>query len=128
MGPAAAQADQHVDLVAPVVVDDGFGHVGGFAVDPHAVRLVAAGAEDGAAQGEDTGEHVAIQAHGSDLHQAPEAVPESDHLHPVVTLGTLADGPNCSVQAGAVAAGRQYTYPFGHYFLFLEQQNQFVTR
>ena len=53
---AAAEADQHVEVMLVVVLDDDVGHVHGLAADRHAVRLVAAGAEDRAADRQDAGQ------------------------------------------------------------------------
>ena len=58
---SAAEADQHVEMISLVVLDDGIGHVHGLAADQHAVRLVPAGAQDRAADGEDAGQSVLVQ-------------------------------------------------------------------
>ena len=58
---AAAEADQRVETVFLVIFDDDVGHVARAAVNQHAVRLVAAGAEDGAADGEDAGERGLVE-------------------------------------------------------------------
>ena len=55
-GAAAAEADQAVEMVPAVGLDDHVGHVHGLAADRHAVRLVARGAEDRAADGQDAGQ------------------------------------------------------------------------
>ena len=50
---AAAQAHQHVQVMLLVVLHHHVGHVHQLAAHGHAVRLIAAGAQDGAAQRED---------------------------------------------------------------------------
>ena len=52
----------------------------------HPVRLVSAGAEDRAADGQDARQQLAVQAYGAVLHQPPEAIPKADDLHAVTVL------------------------------------------
>ena len=88
-------------------LDDRPGHVPDLAVYEHAVRLVAAGAEDRAADGEDPGERPLLEADLAVLRQPAEAVPEADHLHAVGADRRLPEGADRRVQAGAVAPGRE---------------------
>src|ERR1035437_4003111 len=58
---AAAEADNAIESPFLVIGDDGLGHVARAAVNDHAVRLVAAGAKDGAAYGENSRERGAVE-------------------------------------------------------------------
>ena len=121
LGAAAAEADQGVEVMALIVVDDHLGHVQHLAADRHLVRLVAAGAEDGAAQGEDARQHFALEQNGAVLHQAAKAVAEADDLHVVGVEGALADGADGRIEAGAVAARGQHTDTFPHLLSSLDK-------
>ena len=116
LGAAAADADQGFQVVAMVVVEHHFGHVLDLGAHRHFMGFVAAGAEDGAAQGEDAGKNLALQVHGAVFHQTAEAVAKADGLHVVGVQGAFADGPDGRVQAGAVAARRQHANAFSHVF------------
>jgi len=113
---AAAQADQGVQLVFFVIGQDRFGSVNFLAAHHHAAGFVAAGAENGAADGEDAGKGALVQGHGAVFHQAAESVAKPDDLHVEGALGGLADAANGSVEAGAIAAGGENADVFGHDF------------
>ena len=114
LGAAAADADYCFEVVAMIVVDHHLGHVLHLGADRHLVRLVAAGAEDGAAEGEDAGEDLAFQVDGPVLHEAAETVAEADHLHVVGIERALANGPDGRIEPGAVTAGGQHADTFSH--------------
>ncbi len=102
--PAAAEQDEAVQAFLLVVLDDLRTHVADLAVDDHAVHLVAAGAEDGAADGEDAGEGAGVERDVAVLDQAADAVAVADQLQPCADR-RLAEAADGGVQAGAVAAG-----------------------
>ena len=77
------------------------------------MRLVAAGAEDGAADGEDAGERGLVELEPPVFDEAAEAVAEADDLHAVKAERGFADAADGGVQAGAVAAGGQDADAFG---------------
>ena len=104
---AAAKTDQRVEAVTPVIFDDDAGHVMHAPVNRHALRLVAARAEDGAANGEDAGERGSVELQTPVFDDAAETVAEADDFHAVKAEGGFADAANGGVQTGAVAARRQ---------------------
>ena len=104
---AAADADQRVEMMPLVGLDDHVGHVQGLPADRHAVRLVAAGAEDGAADREDAGQLCPRERRRAVLDQTTKAVAIADHMHPVGADRGFADAADRGVQAGAVAARGQ---------------------
>jgi hypothetical protein len=100
LGAAAADADQCLKVVAIIIVDHHLGHVLDLGAHRHFVRLVAAGAEDGSAQGEDARQHFPLKQNRPVFHEAAKTVAETDHLHIIGAGGTLADGPNGRIQSG----------------------------
>src|SRR3954469_1809713 len=76
---------------------------------PQMRGLDPGGAEDRAAAGQDAAHRVEIELEVVALQEALPAVPETDDLVAVVGDGTVHDGPDDGVQAGAVAAGREDT-------------------
>jgi hypothetical protein len=102
---AAAKADEGVEVVVLVALDDDVGHVQRLAAHQHPVGLVTAGAEDGAAHGQDARELRLVEVDAALLHQATEAVAEADDAHVVGADGGLAHATDGGVEAGAVAAG-----------------------
>ncbi len=96
-----------VEARLAVVGDDGLGHVHELAIDEHLVGLVAAGAEDRAADGKDPGQRSGVEPDPAVLSQAAEAVPVPDDLYPVGADRGLAEAADGGVQTGAVAAGRE---------------------
>ncbi len=76
---------------------------------PQMRGLDPGGAEDGAAAGEDAAHRVQVELEVVALQETFPAVPETDDLVAVVDDGTVHDGPDDGVQAGAVAAGREDT-------------------
>ena len=104
---ASAQADHAIDSPLLEIAPDNTGHVLGSAVHHHAMRLVAAGAENRAADGENAGKSSAVQIDSPVLDQATKAIAKTDDLPPVVTKRGFADASDGSVQARAVAAGRE---------------------
>jgi hypothetical protein len=87
------------------LLDDGIGHVQLLAADRASVRLVAAGAEDGAAHREDAREVAPLEGQETVLHQPAEAVAEADHLHPVAAQAALPT-PRIAALSFAINAGR----------------------
>ncbi len=114
---ATAETHQCIQVVGVVVFDDDVGHVLNLAAHLHLVRLVAAGAEDGATDREDAGQGSAFQPHGAVFHQPAETVPEADHLHAVLFHGRPGDAPDRGVESGAVAACREDADVFAHALL-----------
>ncbi|MPM82448.1 hypothetical protein SDC9_129509 [bioreactor metagenome] len=110
-GAATADADQGGQLVPLVVLDDRRHHVDGFVADPELVRLVARGAEDRAAGGEDAGQGHRVERDVAVLDQAADAVAEADHLHAVVPHSRLAEPADRRVQPRAVAPCGQHSDP-----------------
>jgi len=104
---AAAEADEAIEAPLLVVVHDDTGHVLRAAIDDHAVGLVTAGAEDGAADGKDAGERVLVELDAAVVHEAAKAVAEADEFHAVIADGGFADTADGGVKAGAVAARRE---------------------
>jgi hypothetical protein len=102
---AAAQANQAIEIVGLVVGNDGIGHVLEPALHRHLVRLVAAGTEDGAAQGEDARELIAHEVGGAVHHEAAKALAKAVDAHAIFAGGGLADAADGRIEAGAVAAG-----------------------
>jgi len=93
--------------VAPVVGGDPGGHVADLPVDLHAVGLFPAGAEDRAADGQDSREGGLVEPQPAVLGEAEEAVAEADDLPAEFADGGLADGADGRVQPGAVAPRRE---------------------
>src|SRR5579864_4116021 len=104
---ASAQADHAIDSPLLEIVPDYTGHVLGSAVHHHAMRLVATGAENRAADGENAGKGCAVQIDSPVLDQATKAVAKTYDLPSVVAKRSFADTSDGSVQARAVAAGRE---------------------
>ena len=102
----AAAAETHDAVESPFLVigDDCLGHVAGAAVNDHAVRLVAAGAKNRAADGENSRERGAVEFHSAVFHEAAKAVAKADEFHAVVGQAGFADATDGGVEAGAVAA------------------------
>ena len=71
--PVAADADHRVQAVLPAVRHDHVAHVADAALDLHAVRLDAAGAENRAADREDAGQGVLVERQRPILDQARES-------------------------------------------------------
>ena len=97
----AADADQDVEMVPVVVLDDRVGHVQYLAAHQHPVRLVAAGAEDRAAQRQDAGERLSVQI-------APCGFPsgrESRRGNRSTSMPIMFHAPPCRCRAGGVQAG-----------------------
>ena len=113
LGAAAAQADECVESELLVVIDDDVGHVARASVDEHPVRLVAAGAEDGAAHGEDSCELGFVELELVVLDDAAKAVAEADNLHAIVAEGGFAHTTDGGVESRAVAARRENADAFG---------------
>jgi hypothetical protein len=67
--------------------------------------FVAAGAEDGSAQGQDSGKSGMIQIDPAILNQAAEAIAKSNHFHAIVAVRGLADTADSGIQARTVATG-----------------------
>ena len=110
---AATETHQRVEAVSPVVLDDDIGHVMNAPVNRHALRFVAARAEDGAADGEDAGECGLVEFEPPVFHKAAETVAEADDLHAVKSEGGFADAADGGVQTWSVAARRQNANAFG---------------
>src|SRR5207247_424346 len=70
----------------------------------HLVRLFAAGAQDGAAQGEDAGDIVRMEDAGLVLDEAAEALLDADDLDVEIAEGGLGDAADGGIEAGAVPA------------------------
>ncbi len=116
LGAAAANANQRVQLVAMVGIQDGVRHVADFAIDDHFVGLVAAGAEDRAAIGEDARQHAGFELHGFVADQAAKAIAETGEPH-VIRIATRAANPaNGRIQPGTITAARQNSNVPGHVF------------
>ena len=113
-GSATAQADQAIEMIGVVVGDDGLGHVQHLAVHRHLVRLVAAGAEDGSALGEDAGQRFAFQRHGAVFHQAAKTVAKTDDVHAVMRHTGFADAAYGRVETRRVAAGGENANGLSH--------------
>ena len=103
---AAADADQRFEFVPLVVRHDRVGHVAHLAVKLHAMRLVAARAENRAADGENAREGPLVQAHAQILRKSAIAVAEAEDFHAVTAERGLANTANGGVETGRVAARR----------------------
>ena len=114
---AAPQADQRVEMVLLIGLEHDARHVHGLVAHGHLVGLVAAGAQDGAAHGEDTRERWPGEAHGAVLHQPAETVAKADDLHAVCADARLAHATDRGVEPRAVAAGGEDAYELGHGWL-----------
>src|ERR1019366_4568142 len=104
---ASAEANNAIDSPLFEVVFDDTGHVLGTAVNHHAMLLVTAGAENRAADGENTGKCGAIQIDTPILDQSAKTVAKTDDLHAVVAKRSFADAADGCVQAGAVASSSE---------------------
>ncbi len=111
---AAAEANENVQVVLFVILDDDVGGVDELPANGHAFGPVAAGAEDGAADGQDAGEGVGIKGHRAVFHDAAEAITKANDLHAEEAVGCLAKAADGSVEAGAVAAGGENADVFFH--------------
>ena len=100
--------------MALISVEDGAGHVYRFAAHLHTVRFVAAGAQDGTAVGQDTGEQVTVEVHGAVLDETAEAITEADAVHPEGVLAGFTDTAYGGVEAGAIAAAGENTDVLWH--------------
>ena len=111
---APAQTDQRVQVILSIDLDHRIGHVEDLAADRHLVRLVPAGAQDGAAHGQQARQRLAIQGDVAVLHEAAEAVLET-HDRPAVFMDRrLPHGADGGIEAGAVAPRSQNTDGFRH--------------
>ena len=106
-GAVAADAQERVQPVPPVGADDRVRPVDQRAVDQHPVRLVAARAEDRAANGQDPGEHARVEVHRVVLGEAAEPVAEPDQAHPVHADRGLAKAADRGVESRAVPTRRE---------------------
>src|ERR1700722_10722130 len=104
---ASAQAHHAIDSPLHEVLPYNGGHILRSAVHHHAMRLVAAGAEKRTADGENAGKGSAIEIDWSVLEHATKTVPKTYNLPSVVAKRGFADASDGSVQARAVAAGRE---------------------
>jgi len=92
-------------MVLVVVLDHQVGHIHRPAPDRHLVGFVAAGPENGSAGGQNARQSVAVQPEGAVLHEPPEPVAETDHVHTVGTMSRLADAANGRIETGRIAPG-----------------------
>ena len=106
-GAAAAQADEGVEVVLLVVLDDGRDHVPLLAVNDHAVHLVPTGAEHGASDGEDARQRGGVELGVAVLGQPAHAVAEADELPAVLLDRRLAEAADRGVESRGVSAGGQ---------------------
>ena len=90
-----------------VIVDDDIGHVAGPAINQHPMRSIAAGAEDGAANGEDAGERGLVQFVPAFFNQTAEPVAKADNLHVVKSDRSFPNPPDGCIQSGTIPACRQ---------------------
>ena len=111
-GAAATQHHQAVEISLLHDVLDGGNGVDDLAAHAHAVHLVAAGPEDGAADGEDPRQRFRAELETSVLGQAAHPVAETDQFHAVSADHRLAQSADGRVQAGGVAARGQDTDAF----------------
>ena len=106
-----------VEMVAVVRIEDRAGHVADLAADLHLVRLVAAGAQDRAAAGEDAGEHGALQGHRAVVDQAAKAVAEADQFHVEDIAGGFAHAADGRIQTRTIAAAGEDSNLLQHVFI-----------
>src|SRR5580698_2100442 len=104
---AAAEADEAIETPFFVIAHNCFGHIARAAVNDHAMRFIAAGAEDGAADGKDARESGAVEPEPIVFHEAPETVAKADDFHAIEAKARFANATNGSVEAGAVSAGSE---------------------
>ena len=97
--PAAAKTYKAFKTVFVIILDDHIGHVARPAVNQHPVRLVAAGAEDRAPNGENSCERILVKLQPAVFDQAAKAIAKADDFHPVKTEGGFADTTNGGVEA-----------------------------
>ncbi|EKD38516.1 MAG: hypothetical protein ACD_75C00707G0001 [uncultured bacterium] len=116
LGPTAADADQGIEIVAPVVVTDRLGHIHDLAADRHLMGLIAAGAENRPPAGQNRGQGFTLEPHGSILQEAAKTVAKAQNVH-AGRQSRLADGANRRIQARTIPAGSQYPNMFTHYSL-----------
>lgn len=114
LGAAPTDADQGIEMMTMIGLDDGIGHVPRPATDGHPMRLVPAGAEDGAAVGKDAGQHGRRQVQGPVLDQAPKSVAIPHEMHSKVILTRPDDGANRGVEARTIATAGQDANLFSH--------------
>src|SRR6185369_1722335 len=106
MRAAAADAHQRIQLLALVILHDDIRHVVNFTLNIHSMRFIATGAENCAADGEDSRERAFIEAHAQILSEAAEAVAETDDFHAVGTESRFPNATNGGVQSGTISACR----------------------
>ena len=112
----AAQADQAIEAEPVVGLDGPRRHVDGLAVGQrHLVRLLAAGAEDGAAQRQDAGDIVQVQHARMVFDQAAKALLDADDLDVEIAHGRLGDAANGRVEPGTIAAAGQDADALDHH-------------
>jgi hypothetical protein len=99
---ASANADQRIKMMFAVGLYGRIGHVHDLPADGHAVRLVPARAEDGAAVGQDAGEDFGIERRALVLYESAKPVSKSDHLHSVIVSRGPSHSANRRVESGAV--------------------------
>ena len=81
---AAAQTNQSVQVELLVAFLDGLRHVPRASVNQHAVRLIAAGAENRAADREDSRERGLVQLQTAVFDDAAESITETNNVHAVL--------------------------------------------
>src|SRR5205085_9347455 len=113
LGATPAQADQALQSQLFIIAHDDLCPVGRFSVELHAVRLVTAGAQNGAPNRQDAGESLFIEPHAPVLDQAAKAVTKAEELHAVKTDGRLAHRADGGVEARAIPAGGENAYALG---------------
>ena len=110
MGSASPYADQGGQPVPSVIGGDHMGHVPDPAVDLHAMRLVAARAENRSAGRENARKSRLGELDRPVLGEAEEPVAKTHDLPVVLAYGCFSDGPDGGIQPRAVAARRQDPY------------------
>lgn len=101
-------------MIVVIIADDHVGHILQLVVDHHAMRLVTAGAEQGATPSQYVRQVGSLQSHRAVFHQAAKTIAKTDELHVPPIQSRFANTTNRRVEAGAIAAGGENSDVFGH--------------
>jgi hypothetical protein len=80
---ATAETNKRTQIIFFVIFNNDACHVARAPINQHAVRLVTTGAENGAADRENSGKRAFVEFQPPVLHQAAEAIAETNDFHSV---------------------------------------------
>jgi len=97
-----------------IVIDDGIGHVLGFASDRNLVGLIATCSENRPSVGENPGKHLTFQFHSSVLGQPAKSVFKTNKAHVKGAYSGPGDTADRGIQSGAITPAGQNSNMFSH--------------